>query len=326
MLRFALKYEPLDMAVLVPVLRALGGEAVRAWVLDEPTSAFARRAWFLQERFVGAPLDLPTTIRTVPAVSALDDDLQVALGDRASEVSARHRVRDNLLGGPDFCPLVRRTDALERVNGPALQAEVGSVARAIDADTLELAVRWLQTEETRTTFEIEGDEARGNRAQRFFSALQRRGEFSLDADEAAFATLQRSFVDSRYADEGWRRTQVFVGGGSLLDEAQVSYVCPKPADLPPLMEGWRAMTARAVRPRGLDPVIAAALVAFGFVFIHPFDDGNGRIHRFLLHRVFDELGLTDGLLLPVSAVILKRLPAYHRALQAVSRPLMPFVS
>ena len=35
----------------------------------------------------------------------------------------------------------------------------------------------------------------------------------------------------------------------------------------------------------LDPVIAAAILAFGFVYVHPFDDGNGRIHRYLIHHV-----------------------------------------
>ena len=35
----------------------------------------------------------------------------------------------------------------------------------------------------------------------------------------------------------------------------------------------------------LDAVIAAAILAFGFVYIHPFEDGNGRIHRYLIHHV-----------------------------------------
>lgn len=34
-----------------------------------------------------------------------------------------------------------------------------------------------------------------------------------------------------------------------------------------------------------DAVLAAAMIAFGFVFIHPFVDGNGRIHRYLIHHI-----------------------------------------
>ena len=34
----------------------------------------------------------------------------------------------------------------------------------------------------------------------------------------------------------------------------------------------------------MDPVIHSAAVAFGFVFIHPFMDGNGPLHRYLIHE------------------------------------------
>ena len=33
-----------------------------------------------------------------------------------------------------------------------------------------------------------------------------------------------------------------------------------------------------------DAILAASMIAFGFVFIHPFEDGNGRIHRYLDDR------------------------------------------
>lgn len=43
----------------------------------------------------------------------------------------------------------------------------------------------------------------------------------------------------------------------------------------------------------LDPIFAAATIAFGFVNIHPFEDGNGRIHRFecLYEHLFADTGL-----------------------------------
>ena len=58
----------------------------------------------------------------------------------------------------------------------------------------------------------------------------------------------------------------------------------------------------------IDPVVAAAMIAFGFVFIHPFVDGNGRIHRYLIHHVLAERGFAPkGIVFPVSAVILERI-------------------
>ena len=34
-----------------------------------------------------------------------------------------------------------------------------------------------------------------------------------------------------------------------------------------------------------NPFLIEAAIAYGFVFLHPFEDGNGRIHRFLIHNI-----------------------------------------
>ena len=61
---------------------------------------------------------------------------------------------------------------------------------------------------------------------------------------------------------------------------------------------------------------------FGFVFIHPFMDGNGRLHRFLIHDVLSLSGFTPkGIVLPVSAVILANLNEYVHTLECFSQPL-----
>jgi Fic family protein len=76
----------------------------------------------------------------------------------------------------------------------------------------------------------------------------------------------------------------------------------------------------------VDPVSCAAVGAFGFVFIHPFEDGNGRIHRFLIHHVLAAAGFTPvGLLFPVSAVMLRDRRAYDRVLNQYSSSIMPLI-
>lgn len=85
-------------------------------------------------------------------------------------------------------------------------------------------------------------------------------------------------------------------------------------------------TAELLKESDFPPVLAATLVAFGFVFIHPFEDGNGRLHRYLLHHVLIEMGfIPEGLVFPVSSVILKRIGDYAAALKAYSKPRLPFV-
>lgn len=50
--------------------------------------------------------------------------------------------------------------------------------------------------------------------------------------------------------------------------------------------GLRAAWARMRPVEGPGgAVVEAACRSFAFVFIHPFGDGNGRIHRLLLHNV-----------------------------------------
>lgn len=62
--------------------------------------------------------------------------------------------------------------------------------------------------------------------------------------------------------------------------------------------------------------------AFGFVYLHPFMDGNGRLHRFLIHHVLTHSGLLPtGTVVPVSAVILKNVPACLEVLAEFSQPV-----
>jgi Fic family protein len=70
-------------------------------------------------------------------------------------------------------------------------------------------------------------------------------------------------------------------------------------------------------------IIRAALLAFGFVFIHPFEDGNGRLHRFMIHDVLVHDGVVpEGVIIPVSAHMLKNIRLYDQILENYSKPLM----
>lgn len=67
----------------------------------------------------------------------------------------------------------------------------------------------------------------------------------------------------------------------------------------------------------------AAILSFGFVFLHPFEDGNGRIHRFIIHYVLSKTKFTpENMLFPVSAVMLKNIRKYDEILESFSLPLL----
>ena len=96
--------------------------------------------------------------------------------------------------------------------------------------------------------------------------------------------LQRGTVDERFANNDYRMTWNYPGEAVRIGQERIRFVPPKPQDLPDLMCGWldacKQMEAAKVRP-----VLTATVAAFGFVFMHPFDDGKGRIHRFLIHHI-----------------------------------------
>ncbi|MDP2388710.1 MAG: Fic family protein, partial [Acidobacteriota bacterium] len=103
------------------------------------------------------------------------------------------------------------------------------------------------------------------------------------------------------------------------------FIGARAQDLADLMAGMLAANDR-MRDDGLDPVLQAAATAVGFVYVHPFADGNGRLHRCLIHHVLAERRFTPtGMVFPVSSVMLDRIDDYRTTLQGHSGALMPFI-
>ena len=319
-LLFALKNEPTDLRVLVAAFRQLGPELVRSWVLDAPTGAYARKAWFLYEFLLGQQLDLPNA-KSGAYTDVLDPKRHVG---GARRTSTRHRVWDNLLGVPGYSPTVRRTQKLIGRMNQELDEEVASLTKAVDPDILRRAISYLYTKETKSTFEIENEHPSPQRQERFVAALVDAAKLDL-SDKAALISLQNKIVDPRYAAKDWRDIQSYVGETAGNFREVVHLICPKPEDVAGLMRGLSGLGGRVLSD-SIDPVIAAALLSFGFVFIHPFEDGNGRIHRFLIHSVLSKTGFSpDGVIFPISVSIVRDMGAYDAALEKFSKPLLGLI-
>ena len=319
-LRFALRHEPVDLGVLAAALKAVDAADIEAWVRREPTGAFSRRAWFFHETLTGRTLDLEDA-GVGNYVEALDPTRHIVAERRNSR---RHRVADNLLGGPGLCPTVRRTPRLTEAMRLRVDEEARALIESYDPVILARAVDYLYTKETRSSFAIEGETPNASRTERFVAAL--RAAPGIDpADKAALVRLQGDIVDRRYAASDWRNGQNFVGATVGGYREEVHFICPRPEDVPGLMDAWTALMRRVVEG-GVPPVVAAAVSAFAFVFIHPFEDGNGRIHRFLMHHVLARRGYgPPDMILPVSAAILRDRRGYDAILESFSRPLFEFI-
>lgn len=319
-LTFALKHEGVDLAVLKRLYAASGPAPVAAIVKAAPTGAYARRIWFLYEWLTRQRLDLPNADRgAYPPV--VDPQRQYAA---AAETSPRHRVKNNLPGTPDFCPLVARTERLDRYLALDLQSRARAAAAAVPPDLLARAAAFLLLNDSRSSYTIEGERPSLERVQRWGQAIGQAGRQPLDLDE--LCRLQRIVIgDARFVPLGLRRAGGFVGERDRETQQPIpSHVSAKPEDLPTLVAGLIAFERTAARQ--LDPVLAAAALAFGFVYVHPFEDGNGRVHRYLIHHLLATRGFNPpGVVFPVSAAILERLHDYRATLEDYSKRLLPVV-
>ncbi|MDQ2832379.1 MAG: Fic family protein [Acidobacteriota bacterium] len=319
-LRFAMRYEPIDLNVLSALFAKIHRKELEAWIKGEPIGRYPRRAWYLYELLTGVTLDVPEVPPT-DNVLLLDPALHItATGMRVR----RQRIIDNLLGNRDYCPMIRRTDRLNVAMQQRLAEEAKSILEGVDPALLARAVHYLFTKETKSSFAIEGEVPSTDRTLRFVAALGRAHHFDT-GDKQAFVELQNSIVDPRYTQKDWRAIQNYVGQTASNYTQIVHFICPKPEDVASLMDGWMRTVAR-VEDGAVDPICAATITGFGFVFIHPFEDGNGRIHRFLIHHSLAKLKFApQGLLFPVSAAMLRDPKAYDTALNAFSGKIMPKV-
>ena len=319
-LTFALKYEGLDLAVLKRLFRAAKASEIADLVRLKPTGVYARRVWFLYEWLLGSKLNLPDADK-VSSVDAVDTELQFA---GIGENSARHRVRNNLPGTPAFCPLVFKTQALNEFIGQDLKARARAVVNDVPKDLLARAAAFLLLKDSRSSYVIEGERPPQDRIQRWGRVIGEAGRAPLD--ETGLLRLQRIVIgDERFVKLGLRDEGGFVGARDRETRRPIpDHVSARPEDLSSLIKGLIAFDHTAESQ--LDPVIAAAVLAFGFVYIHPFEDGNGRIHRYLMHHVLARRGFNPpGVHFPISAAILDKIDEYRGVLESYSTRLLPVV-
>jgi Fic/DOC family len=321
-LQFALRYEGVNLEVLELLFGGTGPEPLAGWLREQSESIYARRAGFLYEWITGKELDIPELSSRMSYVSVLDESLQFGIG-ADGEVNRKFRVRNNLPGTREFCPLVRKTAAIIEMAEENLRSRAQETLSRYDPELIRRAAQYLYLKETRSSYEVEREKPSAGRIQRFVDLLRTAG-IGQPLTPERFVELQNAVLEPRWHEFAYRSQQNWVGAYHHGREA-VHFVPPRPEDVVSLMNGLCHYSARGrnVGAKGdaIDPVIHAAAVAFGFVFIHPFLDGNGRLHRFLIHEELSVLEFTPrGITLPVSAFVLANVDQYIEVLEKFSRP------
>jgi len=319
-LTFALKNEGLDLAVLKRLFLAVKQDEIAEIVKQKPTGVYTRRIWFLYEWLLGQKLNLPAADK-VSYINAVDSDLQYAV---SGENSARHCVRNNLPGTSQFCPLVFKTSAIEDFIEQDLKERARIVVSEVPKDLLARTAAFLLLKDSKSSYVIEGERPPQDRIQRWGRAIGEAGRASLNEQE--FLRLQRIVIsDERFVKLGFRTEGGFVGEQDRDTQRPIpDHIGARHEDLTSLMNGLIAFDQTA--ESNIDAVVAAAVLAFGFVYIHPFEDGNGRIHRYLMHHVLSRRGFSPaGVHFPVSTAILERIDEYKTVLESYSARLLPCV-
>jgi Fic family protein len=179
--------------------------------------------------------------------------------------------------------------------------------------------------DSKASFKIEGENPTQNRAVRWGRAIGQAGSISLSKEE--LLRLQQIVIEnSRFIKMGYRTEGGFIGEHDRsTGEPIPEHISARWQDVEILMAGLLAAAQQMVDNK-FHPVLTAVKIAFGFVFIHPFEDGNGRLHRYLIHHLLSSMKFTPkGIIFPVSAAILERIDDYRKVLESYSHPLLDLI-
>jgi Fic family protein len=321
-LEFAIKWEGIDLGVLAALFKAVTDKDVIEIIRSAPTSSYTRRIWYLYEWVTGRQLDVPGPGK-VRAVQVVDPTKQFAI--EGGTQSPRHKIIDNLPGTPAFCPLVGRTQTLDNYIRKNLNEHAREIVGRTHADVVRRAAAFLLLSDSKASFQIEGEEPSTQRMERWGRIIGQAGSQPLTIAE--LERLQKIVIgDARFVRLGLRNEGGFVGmHDRTTQEPMPDHISARPQDLRSLVEGIINYEGRATEGK-LDPVIAAASAAFGFVYVHPFEDGNGRLHRWLIHHVLARSGYNlPNMVFPISAVMLRETEKYRQVLESYSKPLLELI-
>lgn len=262
-LEFALKYDGTNLAILRILFQKIAQQDLLSHVQSKPTGKYARRLWFLYEFLTGKMLPLED-LRQGNYIDLLEPHEYYTVAP-VRQVR-RQRINDNLLGDSRFCPTVRRIDTLRDFESADLSGRCRQVVAGYSPELLKRALGYLYTKEMKSSFEIEHIKPTSTRTERFVALLQTAEQEDFCRKEQLIE-VQNQIVDARFRDFDYRSSQNYVGETVAWQKERIHFACSKPEDLADLMGGLIAAHER-MNAGGVSAVIQAAVIAYGFVFLH----------------------------------------------------------
>ena len=260
---FALKYEGINLLVFKKLFETISQKEIETIVQQEILGQYSRRIWFLYEWLLNKKLDIDDLNRGNP-VPLIDENLQFAVKGISSP---RHRIINNLPGTVDFCPLIFKTEKLNARIAANLSEQQKIFLKKVHKDVLQRASSFLLLKDSKASFTIEGENPPNARAARWGKAIGQAGGKPLSGEE--LNRLQQIVIENgRFIEMGFRKKGGFVGEHDrATGEPIPEHISARWQDIDQLINGL--LKTNELLEQDFDAVLAAAVVAFGFVFIHP---------------------------------------------------------
>jgi hypothetical protein len=305
---------------MAAVCAAMDPAPLAAWVSARPSSKYARRIGFLYEWLTGRELPVDATLIAGSYEPVLDP--RDCFTGPASNIPRWH-VRNNLPGTPDWCPTVHRQGASGSPVGILDVAGGIAVARAGLPPEILARVRALAAlAEVHASYRLATQLASPAQEAALVRLLRTTGDVPLAerVSPGRLIQLQGALFkgEAHHAAYGLRHEDGFVGSPGSQGFQRIEYPCPPPHALGSLLAGLAA-SAERLAAEAVPPTVLAAVMSFGFAYIHPLLQGNGRAQRFLVHAALAAAGaVKSGSVIPVSEVMLAHREEHEQAFQAWS--------
>lgn len=311
-LQFALEHEGVNLEVLSAAFEVLPAQLLSRQFNANPNDEYIRRLCFIWEWLKNE--SLPDIEKEVSAeYIEMFPSNQYATSNIINH--SRFMVSENALGNRNFCPIVKLETLNNIINENFANNAIEEIKQLSSENAFNRALQYIYLSETKSSFNIENDTPNSNRIKSFIALLHDCNNKN-KIDESFLVDIQNKIIGNPYSQECHFRT-----GQNWLEDShgRLTVLPPAPDCLQTLMTGWLEFINS---PKKIHPVIKAACGSFGLVYLHPFYDGNGRIHRFLIHEILtQENFIKNGIIIPVSTAIIKNIDQYLEVLNAFSQPV-----